>query len=584
MEYAELIKNRAKLSDIVARKVKLLKRGNNFIGLCPFHNEKTPSFTVNDSKGLYYCFGCGACGDVIQFVCDIKKIDFKQSLEYLAQIYNIDISKSSGSSDSFYTIMHMVSEWFVNQLHCNKLACEYLKERKISRDIIQKFKIGYAPSDGLKAHLLSRNVKIKSMQKMGLLNRGGREYFYDRIIFPIFNYSGKIVAFGGRVINSKYNPKYLNSAENPFFKKRSSLYGMHFAAACARKQNQIIVVEGYIDVLALHQLGIENVVGLLGTSMTKEHFDNMWAITSEIIIWMDGDNAGFLSSLKILHLALSLMKPGYNVRFITSQSSKDPCDICMDGCIDDVRFLIDNAKLPSDFIWDYELSCLNIDNHIKPEQCAIIEGKINSYIKNINDAHIARYYKSFFYQQIKNLQNSYSKFELRNNASAIGGFIVHKFRNTTFQSCVEEFNQIKAIYIIVEYPELLNDPVIFEQFARFKVDNKDYYMLQQHIVNIHSVYLERLSKSILIMELKNDKLDAVLTLILNTIESSGCIFTSYNIHLAKQEWEKIILLKQLQDIQSEILRLRLDGKDEVAERLSDQAQIIDSKLRELWQY
>ncbi|QXK92052.1 DNA primase [Neoehrlichia mikurensis] len=583
MGYAELIKSKAKLSDVVAKRIKLLKKGNVFIGLCPFHNEKTPSFTVNDDRSFYYCFGCGAHGDVIQFVCDLENMSFKQSLEYLAQIYNVDIIRNS-SEDCFYIITRMACEWFISQLHNNKLAREYLEKRGISDNIIQKFKIGYTPSSGLKDHLLSNNATIESMQKAGLLNKGEREYFYERIMFPIFNYSGKIVAFGGRVINSKNNPKYLNSAENLFFKKRNILYGMHFAVTSARKQGCIIVVEGYMDVLAMHQLGIENVVGLLGTSMNKEHLDSMWAITSEIIVWMDGDDAGFSSLLKILHLALSVIKSGRNIKFITSQSGKDPCDICMNGSVDDIQFIINNAKLPSDFIWEYELSCLKINNQIKPEQCLILEGKINSYVAEISDTHIAKYYKSFFYQQIKKLQNSYTNSALKSTSSTIGGFMVHKFINTTPQSCVEEYNQMKAIYIIVQYPELLNDPIIFEQFARFKIDNNDFYKLQQHIINIQSIYFDKLSKNILIMELKNNNLYTILTVILNAIDNSGCMITNCKIHLVKQEWEKIILLQQLQDIQSEILKLMLEGKDEIAARLSNQAQIIDSKLKELWRY
>ncbi|WDM85669.1 DNA primase [Ehrlichia sp. JZT12] len=592
MNFVDIIKNSIKLSDVVSQKVKLTKKGNSIIGLCPFHGEKTPSFTVNDEKGLYYCFGCGASGDVIQFTCDINALDFKEAVNYLAEIYGIDIPKNVNNKVSLNPILEVATLWFEKQLYSNLVAVEYIKHRKITNDIIKKFRLGYAPVYGLSKYLLSQGFNVDDIKDAGLLNSQNQDYFYNRVIFPICNSSGSVIGFGGRSIVDTQNPKYLNSKGTVYFQKRENLYASHFAVREARKQGKIIVVEGYMDVLMLHQVGISNAVGLLGTSMTTEHLIYLWGITSEIIVWMDGDVAGKMASVKTASLALSLIKPGCVIKFVDVVIDADPYDICINQGADSVVAILDSAKLLSEFIWNYEFSkVISNNNSVMPEECVMLEARAKYYIEQIADGNVAKYYKKYFYSQIYDLQYSKNRTKSLNNRNVANGLLSdNKLKHKTAEFLVEEYNQLRVIYIIMEFPELLDDPIIFDQFSQFKISNENMYRLQQYIMNIKITFCDHtISKEMLLLELEKNNLSHIVDFVLKKMESSRANFIplknrEYNMDIAKKEIEKIMLLEQLKYIQAEILDLRLTGKNDIAEKLSNQAQEIDNKLRELWNY
>ena len=592
MNFVDIIKNSIRLSDVVSQKVKLSKKGNNIVGLCPFHSEKTPSFTVNDERGLYYCFGCGASGDVIQFTCDINALDFKGAVNYLAEMYGIDIPQNVNNKTSLNPVLEAAALWFEKQLYSNPVAVKYIKSRKITEGIIKRFRLGYAPASGLSNYLLSKGFVIDDVKNAGLLNLQNQDYFYNRIIFPICNSSGNIIGFGGRSIIDGQRPKYLNSKGSIYFHKRENLYASHIAIREARKHGKIVVVEGYMDVLMLHQVGISNAVGLLGTSMTAEHLTYLWEITSEVIVWMDGDVAGKMASIKTASLALSLIRPGCIIKFVDVVVDNDPYDICISESPDNVAAIIDSAKLLSEFIWNYEFNkIISNSDSVMPEECVMLEARAKHYIEQINDNNVAKYYKKYFYSKIHSLQYSSSKTKALNNKSVFSKTLMgNKLKHATDEFFVEDYNHLRVMYLIMEFPELLDDPIVFDQFSKFNISNRDIYKLQQYIINIKVNLCDcTISKEMLLLELKKNKLDDILNVILKKIEHSRTNFVplknrEYNIDIAKKEIEKIMLLDQLQCIQAEILDLRLKGKSDVAEKLSNQAQEIDNKLRELWNY
>ena len=485
MSVIDLIKSKVKLSDVVSRRVKLTKRGNDIVGLCPFHNEKTPSFSVSDEKGLYYCFGCGAGGDVIQFTCDINALDFKGAVNYLAEMYGIDIPQHTDNQIGLTHLLNEATVWFERQLYCNSFALEYVKSRKITDSTIKKFRLGYAPAHGLIKYLLSQGFNIDDVKKAGLSNRNNHDYFYNRIMFPICNSAANVIGFGGRAIVDTQNPKYLNSRGSVFFQKRESLYAAHLLFMRQRKNRKIIVVEGYMDALMLHQLGVGNVVALLGTSMTSEHLMYLWEISSEVIVWMDGDVAGKMASVKVASLALSLIRSGCVVKFVSVDTGNDPYDICINEGINGFMAVLENAKLLSEFIWDYELAKVISNSSIMNEQCVMLDARMKHYVSKISDNNIAKYYKKYFYTQIRDIQRySNGKSQIFDSTSLVTKSVINQLGNMTTESFSKEYNQLKVIHIIMEFPELLDDPIIFDQFAKFHVSNDNLYKLQQHILNI----------------------------------------------------------------------------------------------------
>ncbi|MGN7678296.1 MAG: DNA primase [Anaplasma sp.] len=600
-DHVTLIREKVQLLDVVSKKVKLAKRGSGqYVGLCPFHSEKTPSFHVNCSNGLFYCFGCGVYGDVIQFVSNTEGLEFKEAMEYLAREYSVDLPKNSGSgeADSIYGLMDYVARWCVWQLSRSRTALSYLKSRGVSEETIRKFKVGYVPSSGLKSCLLSSEVSTEKVKSSGLLTKNGQDCLYNRIVFPICSASGRVIAFGGRSLKESHVPKYLNSAENILFKKRASLYGLHAALASAKKLGKIVVVEGYMDVLILSQMGIENVVGLLGTAMTETHLRNLWDMVPEIVVWMDGDGAGVSASVKIANLALSIIQSGHGIRFVTPPEDKDPCDICNSLGADAAKNLVEKAQLISEFIWGYELHRMGIAaGKVMPEQCMMLEGRIRDYTSKIRDVNISRYYKSFFYQQIRALQRGERSDGSRNWGGNMNA-IAHDFRSNrlggiSVQACAEEHHQMRVIYTLIGCPELLYDATVFEQFAGLDFTG-DMRLLQQHIVDIVEAHEGRLSKQDLVAKLcaRDTKFEQILHSVQQKMLATGYAVAASSGgdsnegegtegHVRK-EWEKLMLSKQLSEIQDQIVKLRLEGRDEVALSLSDHAREVDDKLRSLW--
>ena len=339
-ETIQQIQNRIDIIDIVGTFVKLKKRGANYLGNCPFHNEKSPSFTVSPTKEIYKCFGCGKSGNSISFLMEHEKYSYVESLRWLANKYNIEIEETETSpefkaiqltADSLFIINNFAKDFFANALlhtdEGNDIALSYLKERGFRQEIIDKFQLGYNPAgrDEFSQAALTGQYNKDLLLRTGLVvNRDDKlmDNYRGRIIFPIHNQSGKVLGFGARIIKTNdKSPKYINTPENEIYIKSKILYGSYFARTAIDKADECLLVEGYTDVVSLHQAGIENVVASGGTSLTPDQLRLIKKYTKNLTIIYDGDSAGIKAALRGLDLAL---EEGLEVKLVLIPDKEDP--------------------------------------------------------------------------------------------------------------------------------------------------------------------------------------------------------------------------------------------------------------------
>lgn len=579
MDHIDIIKSKLLLSDIVGKRVRLTKRGDSFVGLCPFHHEKTPSFSVSNTKGLYYCFGCSAYGDAFEFISQTEGLSFKEAVEKLAPVAGVELPKDlniTKENDKLFSTLNLATNWFSQK---KQGVVDYLKQRKISPEIISKFKIGYAPSSGLKEHLNSLGIEDKTLIDIGLINKNFRDYFYDRLIFPIYNISGKVIGFGGRALSSEQQPKYLNSPESPLFKKKENLYGLNFALSEIRKKQHIFVVEGYMDVIALNQTGISNTVAPLGTAISSEQIKHLWKFAKEISICMDGDSAGYNAAVRVAVLALPILEPGYTLKFVTLPNSKDPYDVCneLDYKKEDVLTALNySTKLHSEYLWHHVISS-NLQNYDKfsPERYSVIEHKFMEYVDAISNSNIRRYYRDYFYNKAYELRKDFKTQAFSNQARRASGDYLH---NKSPELIEAEQNQAIILRIAMEFPEILDHPISFEQFSNFEFTNQEKKKLQQRMVDIISKETE-LSKEILLQELGHFGINKTIK---HVFESTSILNSQLNDRKsAEVMWNNIVLLKELNALQKEKVEARLSGNFDLEERLMEQIKQIENDMQEM---
>lgn len=315
-ELIRQIESHIDIVDIIGERVELSRRGNRYWGLCPFHSEKTPSFSVSQEKQLFYCFGCHQGGNVFTFLKKHDKLEFREALQYLANKAGIDISRyqslrpsAKGARDNTIIEINQEAARFYHELLMSDsggTAREYLLGRQVDPKTVEKFCLGYAPDDWrqLEEYLLAKGYPIEAITESGLVRRSRRgdlyiDFLRNRIIFPIHDLSGRIIGFGGRLISGE-GPKYLNSAENRVFSKRFHLFGLYHGREAIRSASEVILVEGYMDCLALHQYGIANVVATLGTAFTREQAKLIKRFTETVLVMYDGDEAGQRETMRAL--------------------------------------------------------------------------------------------------------------------------------------------------------------------------------------------------------------------------------------------------------------------------------------------
>lgn len=334
-ETIERIRNTADIYDVVAQYVDLIKKGRNYFGLCPFHSEKTPSFSVAPDKQIYHCFGCGAGGNVFSFIVEHEKVTFVEAVQQLGEKYGIQVQYESGSASteffsSLYQAHHVAAELYHNTLYFDrgKAALQYLHDRGLNDDVLKMYQIGFAPDswDTLSNKVKPLDMKNDVYEKSGLFvktEHGWRDRFRSRIMFPIYHPSGKVIAFGGRIFNSDDPAKYLNSPETPLYRKSEVFYGLHKTRDAIRKFGTAVLVEGYTDFLQLVQVGVANVVALSGTALADQHAAQIRKFASKVYLAYDGDDAGINATLRAGYV---LLQAGVEPLVIAVPPNQDPDD------------------------------------------------------------------------------------------------------------------------------------------------------------------------------------------------------------------------------------------------------------------
>ncbi len=321
------INRQTDIVSLIGQYVTLKKLGRNYRGLCPFHSEKNPSFYVNPEKGIYYCFGCQKGGNAVSFLMEYEKLDFPEAIKRLAKNLGIEIDTTRGLRyKELYEVNEQASQFYT---HCLKRDIgrrgqEYLKRRNLDLDKLEKFKLGYAPaSGGLVTYMRQKGFSNGQLQKAGIISTN-RELFRDRLVFPIFNLSGRVIGFGGRGIDDNIQPKYLNSPETPIFKKGEGLYGLYQSKERVRSAAEVLLVEGYFDLLSVYQHGFENVCAPLGTALTETQAMLLSRFARKVLILFDGDLSGIKAALRAIGL---LINAQVDVHVVTLPEGQDPDDI-----------------------------------------------------------------------------------------------------------------------------------------------------------------------------------------------------------------------------------------------------------------
>jgi DNA primase len=423
-EFIDELLVRVDIVDLIDSHVPLKKTGVNYVARCPFHTEKTPSFSVNRNKQFFHCFGCGASGNAISFLMDFSHLDFVEAVEDLAAFVGIDVPRESANFhagpkkealNDLYAVMEQVAAFYVQQLRTGdegKKAVEYLKNRGVSGDCASDFMLGYAPDEWKAlAGRFNQNLLIEA----GLLvsKEGGQLYdrFRGRIMFPIRDKRARIIGFGGRVLDDSL-PKYLNSPETPLFHKGKEVYGLYELLKKNSKPQRILIVEGYMDVIALAQFGIDYAVAALGTATSQAHLDLLFRFSSELVLCFDGDRAGREAAWRAMEPTFSSLKDGRSCRIMMLPQGHDPDSLIREEGLDKFTERVQTAQALSDYFFDYVSTELNLS---EMEGRAQLIGKAKPYLEKLSEG----VFQEMMFARLKELSRSATLTVLDNTAPVV---------------------------------------------------------------------------------------------------------------------------------------------------------------------
>ena len=496
--FLDEIRARITLSSVVGRHVKLQRKGNEYEGLCPFHNEKTPSFRVTDEKDFYHCFGCGAHGDAFGFTMHTEGLTFMESIEKLAGEAGLEMPVQSPQDQvmekkrlSLYEVCELACQFYQTSLYSSvgAEALTYIKNRGISDDIRAQYRLGYAP-DGmaLVEFLKSNNVEENAIIEAGLVRRGDRglySFFRNRVMFPIADVRGRIIAFGGRFMGNEKQAgvgKYVNSPETPLFDKGRVLYNLKEARAKSREENRLIVVEGYMDVIALTQAGFKACVAPLGTAMTEQQILQVWKSVPEPVLCFDGDNAGKKAALRAVERVVPILKAGYSISVAFMPQGKDPDDLIKEQGAPAMEAILHKSSTLVDFLWNDAVAHGGVDT---PERLARLERHLNNISSSIGDATVSANYKSAFRNRLwdnfksrkyeRKGQYSNNKGQYSSKMAPVGG-------SASNAQCLNRRQQQMALAGLINYVDVFID--LEERFANFftETDLKNAFKSMQSAV------------------------------------------------------------------------------------------------------
>ncbi len=438
-QFLDDLRARLPVSEVVSKRVKLKKAGREWKGLSPFQQEKSPSFTVNDQKGFYHDFSSGKHGDIISFVMETDGVGFTEAVERLASMAGValpavtpDAARHEQRRKTLYDVMDLAAKFFADTLASRggARARGYLGDRGISPATQLQFRIGYAPGErfALKEYLGSLGIPVEDMVEAGLLISGDDipvpyDRFRDRVMFPIADLRGRVIAFGGRALEKDVAAKYLNSPETPLFHKGDNLYNLATARAATHNGAPLVVVEGYVDVIAMVGTGFAGSVAPLGTALTENQLALLWKMADEPILCFDGDKAGQKAAWRAADLALPHLKPGKSLRFALLPEGQDPDDLARSGGRAAIEEVIGAARGLADRIWSRETAG---GSFATPERRAALEARINELTGGIRDEVVRRYYRQDLTERLRRAfapeggRGGYGRGNYRGNAG--GGF------------------------------------------------------------------------------------------------------------------------------------------------------------------
>ncbi len=453
----EALKARLDVVDIVGSYIELKKAGTNFKAPCPFHDEKSPSFVVSPSKQIYHCFGCGNGGDSIKFVMEYEKLNYPEALEKLADNYNFSLSYTDNKHNKPKSkIMDVINAWYQNLLTSHQTASQYIKERGIYESSIEKFGIGYAPnSNATVNYIKSQMLNIPEAIEMGVLGyneetKNTYARFIERVMFPIHATNGSIVGFGGRTITG-HQAKYVNSPETPYFNKSRLLYAYHHARQEIYKRKEIIITEGYLDVIMLHQAGFTNAVATLGTALTTEHIPLLRKGEAKVIMAYDGDKAGRTAALKASKL---LSASGFDGGVVIFSDGLDPADMVKNGDVEELSNMFRNTKPFIEFVLDEIRSLYNIQD---PKAREAFMNESTAYLKTLS-ALLQERYKPYLASHL-GVSPSFVRI---NNPQQNQQQLIQK-------NSYKDMGELSLIKTILEYPQFIDQilDVLDPSFLQF---------------------------------------------------------------------------------------------------------------------
>tara|TARA_Y100001970_G_scaffold101511_1_gene127467 strand:+ start:1156 stop:2919 length:1764 start_codon:yes stop_codon:yes gene_type:complete len=470
--YLEEIKLRLKVSQVVGKTVKLKSRGKEFIGLSPFTSEKTPSFTVSDEKGFYHCFSSGEHGNIFDFLMKTQSLKFGEAVRQLAAQAGMQPYKFTSfdvEKEKRYQIYKNILKDYSDYHHKiifqkNSIAMDYLKKRGISKEAIEEFQIGFVPETSDYYNNLSKKFNEQEILQTGIFYKNEKynkfvNRFHSRIIFPIRNIIGDIIAFGGRIIQNKKTAKYINSPETEFYKKGRHIFNLDKAKSVPNQNQEVIIVEGYMDVISVYSTGIKNVVSNSGIALTENQINLIWKFFSHPIVCLDGDSSGQKAALRIAENLLPYIKENNKIGFVAMSKGMDPDDYIREKGKDSFEKLIGSNLSIEEFIWRIYLN--NLDRS-DPFATTKFEKKFKNLCQSIKDQTLKKYILEHYLEKIRNL-TPLQHFSRRRMSS-------YKILNETKKIAVardhltkEEIKEYSILYIIYNYPAIISPRVeIFE--------------------------------------------------------------------------------------------------------------------------
>lgn len=478
-DHLDAIRDRLPLSVVIAPYVALKKRGRSLTGLCPFHNEKGASFSVADDKGFYHCFGCGAHGDHFAFIMEKLHMPFMDAVEYLSKQAGLAIPKfekqgeggiASSEPDAksiLYDINEVACQYFEAQLRVpeNQVIRDYLKQRGMTGVIAKQFRIGFAPARGLAAILRQRGYSVADCVTSGLLidpegPRQPYERFRDRVMFPIQDRRGRVIGFGGRIVGNG-EPKYLNSPETPLFHKGRQLYAHNQSIAMVRNGQAFVVVEGYMDVIAMHQAGLGVAVAPMGTALTAEQVALMWRSCPKPVLCFDGDSAGRRAAQRAAQIVLEILKPGYTVEFCFLPEGEDPDSFIKKHSVAALREILNYPVGLSEVLWQIFMENRSIS---RPEDKAKARQDLLQLAYRIQDPEVQHFYQQDLNQKLQKLLMQKPK-----DTTQIQKHLIHQGIKPGLAKKIAEGQKI-LLATLINHPTLVSD--VAEQLMSIKIEDE----------------------------------------------------------------------------------------------------------------